>query len=156
VGYIDFDPPNRVHGILPAPYTTIDAYVCFSDLEMGLTSASFMLTDPMVACPDVFGLASFTNILPGDLAIGNIYTGITLSSTGCEAPPDVCVGYLTMFYMGGSCLLQLLDHPDYPGWITDCNDPAQVDIYTHLSDGTIGYIVPVEDHSWGSIKAMYK
>jgi len=156
VGYIDFDPPNRVHGALPAPYATIRAYVCFGDLDMGLTSASFMLSNPGVTCPGVFAPPNFTNLLPGDLAIGNIYTGITLSSTGCEPGPEVCVGYLELFYLGGECLIELLEHPEYPGWITDCNDPAQVDIYSHLQDGTVGYIVPVEDASWGSIKAMYK
>jgi hypothetical protein len=164
VTYVDFDPPNMLHYITPDPYTSIDAYICFGDLDMGLTSASFRLTDPMTECPGAFGLASFTNILPGDLAIGNIYTGITLSSTGCEAPPIVCVGYLTVFYLaGGECCIEVLDHPDYPRWITDCNDPAQVDFYG-IMDGGGGAIntpnpcpvVPVEETTWGSVKALYR
>ena len=163
--YIDFAPPGRVHAYMPAPYETFNAYICFGDLDMGLTSASFMLPDPGVACPGVFAPPSFTNVLPGDLAIGNIFTGITLSSTGCEAPPDVCVGYLTLFYLGGACSIEILDHPQYPRWVTDCNDPAQVDYYCVLSHGDVGGAVvpdgdcevnPVEDSSWGGIKALYR
>ena len=163
--YIDFEPPNRVHAFVPAPYQTFDAFVCFGDLDMGLTSASFALTDPLVACPGSFAPPSFTNLLPGDLAIGNVYTGITLSSTGCEVGPDVCVGKLTLFYLGGACCIEILDHPDYPRWVTDCNDPAQVDYYCVLSHGSIGgadcpegdcVINPVEDATWGGIKALYR
>ena len=161
--YIDFDPPNKLHYVTPAPYETVNAYVCFDDLTMGLTSASFRLTDPMAVCPGAFAPPSFTNLLPGDLAIGNIYTGITLSSTGCEAGPVVCVGYLTLFYLGGECCIEVLDHPEYPRWVTDCNDPAQVDFYGIL-DGGGGAIntaapcptVPVEDTTWGSVKALYR
>ena len=163
--YIDFDPPNQVHAAMPAPYSTFQAYVCFDNIEMGLTSASFYVTDPTVACPGVFAPPSFTNILPGDLAIGNIFSGITLSSTGCEAGPSVCVGYLTLFYLGGECAIQIMDHPDYPRWVTDCNDPAQVDYYCVLSHGSVGGAVPpdgdceinpVEDTTWGGIKALYR
>ena len=162
--YFDFDPPNKVHAYQPAPYETFDAYICFGAIDMGLTSASFYVTDPTTACPGVFAPPSFTNILPGDLAIGNIFTGITLSSTGCEAGPDVCVGYLTLFYLGGECCLEILDHPDYPRWVTDCNDPAQVDEYCILSHGSIGGAgcpdgdcgSPVEDNTWGGIKALYR
>jgi hypothetical protein len=162
--YIDFDPPNQVHAYMPAPYETFNAYICFGGIDMGLTSASFMVTNVTTACPGVFAPPSFTNILPGDLAIGNIFTGITIASTGCEAGPDVCVGYLTLFYIGGSCCIEILDHPDYPRWITDCNDPAQVDYYCLLSNGSVGGAEcpegdcgsPVEDTTWGGIKALYR
>ncbi len=134
--YVDFDPPNKVHAYMPVPYETFDAYICFGGLEQGLTSASFYVTDPTVACPGVFAPPSFTNILPGDLAIGNIFTGITLSSTGCEAPPDVCVGYLTLFYLGGECCIEIMDHPLYPRWVTDCSDPVDYDFYCVEAHGS--------------------
>jgi hypothetical protein len=137
-GYIDFDPPNMVHEAMPVPFTTVNAYICFTDLDMGLTSASFMVTDVATVCPGVFAPPSFVNLLPGDLAIGNVFTGITVASTGCEDPPTVCVGYISLFYLGGECCLELLDHPDYPRWVTDCNDPAEVDFYCVLSHGSIG------------------
>jgi hypothetical protein len=164
-GYIDFDPPNRVHEAMPAAYTTVNAYICFGDLGMGLTSASFRVTDVMAACPGAFAPPSFVNLLPGDLAIGNVFTGITVASTGCEPPPEVCVGYLSLFYLGVPCCVELLDHPDYPRWITDCNDPAQVDYYCVLANGSIGgapcpdgdcAASPVEDTTWGGIKSLYR
>jgi hypothetical protein len=164
-GYIDFDPPNMVHAVMPAPYTSVNAYVCFTDLEMGLTSASFRLTDVATVCPGSFAPPSFVNLLPGDLAIGNIVDGITVASTGCEPPPTVCVGYASLFYLGIPCCLELLAHPEYPGWVTDCNDPALVDIYCVLSHGDVGGAGcpegdceenPVEDATWGGIKSLYR
>ncbi len=160
VGYIDFDPPNRIHYVTPAPYTTVLAYICFGDLDMGMAGASFMVSDVMVDCPDVFAPPSFTNLLPGDLAIGNYLTGITLASTDCMTDADVCVAYVSLYYLGGACCIELLDHPDYPRWVLDCNDPAQVDFYQLMAHGSVGgglcpEISPVEDTTWGSIKAMY-
>ena len=163
--YIDFDPPHKVHAYAPAPYETFNAYICFGNLDQGMTGASFYLADPAVTCPGVFAPASFTNILPGDLAIGNIFTGITLASTGCEDPPDVCVGYVTLFYLGGECCIEILDHPDYPRWVTDCSDPVDYDFYCLESHGSVGgapcpdgdcEINPVEDNTWGGIKALYR
>ena len=161
VGYIDFDPPNRVHSVMPAPYTAVLAYICFGDLDMGLAGCSFMVNDVGADCPGVFAPdPGFTNLLPGDLAIGNYLTGITLASTECMTDPDVCVAYLSLFYLGGECCIVLLDHPDYPRWVLDCNDPAQVDFYQLMAHGSVGgglcpEISPVEDTTWGSIKAMY-
>jgi len=162
VGYIDFDPPNRVHYVTPPPYSTVLAYICFGDLDMGLAGCSFMVNDVGVTCPGVFAPdPGFTNLLPGDLAIGNYLTGITLASTECMPGPDVCVGTVSLFYLGGACCIELLDHPDYPRWVLDCNDPAQVDFYNVLAYGSVGGAecpppTPVEDTTWGSIKAMYQ
>jgi hypothetical protein len=159
-GYISFDQFARVHEIMPAAYTTVNAYVCFGDLDMGLTSASFKLNDVTVDCPGVFAPPSFTNLL--DLAIGNYLTGITVTSTTCLPGPDVAVGYVSLFYLGGACCIELQDHPDYPLWITDCNSPAQVDFYFYIADGSVGgadcyyFVIPVEESSWGSIKALYQ
>ena len=163
--YIDFDPPNRLHAYMPAPYETFNAYICFGNLDQGTTGASFFIADPGAVCPGVFAPASFTNILPGDLAIGNIFTGITLASTGCEDPPDVCVGYVTLFYLGGECCIEILDHPDYPRWVTDCSDPVDYDFYCLESHGSVGGAPcpdgdcgasPTEDNTWGGIKALYR
>jgi hypothetical protein len=164
-GYISFDAGNQVFEVSPAPYATVNAYICFTDLAMGLTSASFMITDVAAVCPGVFAPPSFVNLLPGDLAIGNVFTGITVASTGCEAPPTVCVGYVSLFYLGGECCVELLDHPEYPRWVTDCNDPADIDFYCVLSHGSVGgatcpdgdcEINAVEDATWGGIKSLYR
>jgi hypothetical protein len=164
-GYITFDQAGMVHEVTPAPYTTVNAYICFTDLEMGLTSASFRVTDVATVCPGSFAPPSFVNLLPGDLAIGNVFTGITVASTGCEAPPTVCVGYVSLFYLGIPCCIELLDHPEYPRWVTDCNDPALVDYYCVLSHGSIAGAPcadgdceqnPVENETWGGIKSLYR
>jgi len=163
IGYIDFDPPDRVHTYMPVPYETFNAFICFGDLTDGLTSASFMINNVLDDCPGVFSPPSFTNILPGDLAIGNYLTGITVAATECMPGPDVCVGYVTLFYLGGECCLKLMEHPDFPRWVLDCDEvEPQIDEYTLIANGDIGApdicepISPVEDATWGTIKAMYK
>ena len=163
--YVDFDPPNRLHYVTPAAFTTIYAYICFGDLTMGLAGCSFMINDVMVDCPGVFAPPSFTNLLPGDLAIGNYLTGITLASTECMPGPDVCVGFVTLFYLGGECCVEVLDHPDYPRWVVDCNDG--VDYYCILAHGGWNKVnvageagcdceSAVEDATWGTIKSLYR
>lgn len=136
--YIDFDPPNFVHRIQPEPGATVHAYVCFSDLSMGLTTVCFRLTDAVSEYPDVFSSWSFENLLPGGLAIGDPFTGITLASTECMTDAVVVAGVLHLEYLGGEGCIELLDHPDYPRWVIDCNDPGQVDYYIASGHGTVG------------------
>jgi hypothetical protein len=58
----------------------------------------------------------------------------------------------------------ILDHPDYPRWVIDCQDPGQVFYYCVRSHGGVWKdavvgdcpTVAVEDVSWGSIKSMYR
>ena len=156
------DNASVVNTVYPAAYTAVTAYLGATDLGMGMQGISFMITDVGVDCPGVFAPdPGFTNLLPGDLAIGNYLTGITLASTECMPGPDVCVGTVALFYLGGACCIELLDHPDYPRWVLDCNDPAQVDFYNVLAYGSVGGAecpppTPVEDTTWGSIKAMYQ
>jgi hypothetical protein len=165
MGYISFDENGgEVFSVTPAAYTTVNAYICFTGLEMGLTSASFKVTDVMTVCPGVFAPPSFVNLLPGDLAIGNVFTGIVVASTGCEAPPTVVVGYVSLFYLGGSCCIELQDHPEYPRWVTDCNDPAQIDYYCIRSHGSIAGAEcpphecdsPASASTWSAIKDLYR
>ena len=162
VGYIDFDPPNRVHSATPVPYTQFLAYVCLGDLEMGMTGVNFMLTDVMVEYPGVSLFVNFVNLLPGNLAIGDYRTGISLASTECVAGPEVSVAYLDMMWTAdGAACIELLDHPVDARWVTDCNVPAQVDLYTLIAHGSVNGAIcepasPVEDATWGSIKALYR
>jgi hypothetical protein len=59
----------------------------------------------------------------------------------------------------------ILDHPDFPRWVVDCND--QVDSYCVFINGGVckdpvdgeegcDGVVPVEASSWGGIKALYR
>lgn len=70
-----------------------------------------------------------------------------------------------MFYLGGACHLEILDHGDYPRWVVDCSDPGEVDQYCVYMNGGIGGAIapdgdceptPVQGASWGAIKALYR
>jgi hypothetical protein len=66
----------------------------------------------------------------------------------------------------GDCCVNILDDPAFPRWVVDCTLPnGLVDFYCVLENGTIGAadclegdcdIVPVEDATWGGIKALYR
>jgi hypothetical protein len=61
----------------------------------------------------------------------------------------------------------ILDHPDWPRWVMDCPVPGEVDYYCVWMHGGVGKdalegdeecfpVVPVEDATWGSVKALYR
>jgi len=159
--YISFDQTGAgglIHEYTMTQYVGFNAYFCLTDLDLGMDVVSFMLSDPMVMFPALFASESFTNLLPGDLAIGAWNTGITIASTECMSTNPVVVGYLNLFPIAvGEAWISILDHPDYPGWVVDCALPnGEVDFFTVLSDGSINGGSPVEDATWGSIKALYK
>jgi hypothetical protein len=168
--YVSFDPAGDpgVTSVDPAPYSTVDAYVCLGYIYEGMTTVSFALNNVLAQCPGVMATQAFTNLLPGNLAIGDAFAGgITLASTDCMTMDPVVVGYGSYFYLGGACCIEILDHTQYPRWVVDCADPGQVDLYcleghgivaggTCLTPTDFPCIVPVEDASWGSIKAMYQ
>jgi hypothetical protein len=168
--YISFDElgDETVGAIAPAAYTTVNAYFCLGCVEGGITTVSFMLNNAMVDCPGVMATQSFVNLLPGNLAIGDAFVapGITIASTECMSMTPVVVGYGTYFYLGGDCVIEILDHVDYPRWVVDCNEPGLVDEYCLFGHGSVGAAVapaedcpcgsPVEDATWGGIKALYR
>lgn len=162
--YISFDPAgSRMHEIDPTPNTTVSAYVVadLSDYGVnGFTTASFRLSDPREDFPGAFTAATFVNLL--DLAVGDWDEGITVASVECMSWP-VVIGRLDCFYLGGPASICILDHPDYPHWITDCNDPGQLWFYEETvsgriagGDGICDQAAPVEDVTWSVIKAMYR
>jgi hypothetical protein len=168
--YISFDPAGDplVNAVAPAAFTTVSAYVTLGCVEGGMTTISFLINNVMAQCPGVMATQAFVNLLPGDLAIGNAFTGgITLASTECMAMDPVVVGRVDCFYLGGACCIQILDHADYPRWVVDCQDPGVVDYYCLAGHGSVGGAVcpdgevcpcgsPVEDATWGGIKALYR
>ncbi len=171
------DNASVVNTVYPAAYTAVTAYLGATDLGMGMQGISFMITDVGVDCPGVFAPdPGFTNLLPGDLAIGNYLTGITLASTDCmnvdgdagrEYIDPVIFASISLFYLGGECDVMILDHPEYPRWILDCDDPAGVDFYCIWTHGGVNKAAlpgdaecdastPVEAQTWGAIKALYR
>ena len=168
--YIDFDPPNYVHGVAPEPYEMFDAYVCMDQVGGGVMTVSFRVTDLMLEYPGMVGTQSWTQLFPGQLPICWPWSdwGSTIYSEECmtEEEGPVLVGYLSYFYLGyGSGCLEILDHADYPRWVVDCGEPGEVDLYCVLAHGSINGgacpdgdcpAVPVADGTWGTIKSMYR
>ncbi len=164
--YVSFDQTGggaEIHQCDMTMYVGFNAYFCFSDLDMGLTVVSFMINNPMVECPGLFASQSFTNLM--DIIVGDPFTGMSLASTTCRPGPVEVVGYLNLFPIAvGDCCVVILDDPDFPRWVVDCTTPnGEVDFYGVLSNGTIGAadcppgdVVPVEDATWGGIKALYR
>ncbi len=169
--YISFDPAGDElqNAVMPAAYTTVEAYVCLGCVEGGMTVMSFGLNNVLVDCPDVIGTQAFVNLLPGGLGIGDAFdgVGITIASTECMMMDPVIVGYGSYFYLGGECCIQIVDHAQYPRWVVDCQDPGVEDYYCLAGHGSVGGAQcpdgevcpcgsPVEDATWGGIKALYR
>ena len=136
---------------------------------MGLTSVSFktFVTEGVSSPP------AYTNLLPGDLAIGNFETGVTLASTECinattgTYMDPVIFATIDLFSVGGVGDVMILEHPDFPGWVLDCEPgEALIDsccVWTHggvgkdaePGDAECAADTPVEARTWGAIKALY-
>jgi hypothetical protein len=167
--YIDFDPPNYVHELYPAQYTTVSAYVCLDNVSTGVTGVCFRMEDPTAACPGVCATSAWVPYWPHPISYPDPWEppeGAFVSSTECiEADEVVIVGRILVFYLGGSCCLELLDYLEYPRWVLDCADPVGIDQYCVLAHGSIGGAecpdgdcipVPVEQSTWGAMKSLYR
>jgi hypothetical protein len=177
--YITVDPAGDEAGVVGSltPYSLSSVYVCLGGISEvegeGVTVVSFLLNSVTVECPGVMGSQSFVSLLPGGLAIAPngafAAPGVTVSSTDCMPGPVVVVGKIEGFYLGGACCFKILDHGEYPRWVVDCQPIGVVDYYCVYSHCAVGGAVcpdgdpdcppqgtPVEDSSWGSIKAMYQ
>ena len=164
--YIDFDPPNYVHAISPELYTTVEAYLCLDSIGEGVTCVSFMMERPDEACPGVLVGGGYEYFFPNGIILWPPWpSGVTVPSTQCMTADPLVVCLVTAFYVGGSCCLEILDHPDYVRWVCDCSDPVEVDDYCVFAHGSIGGAdcpagdcgtVPVEDFTWSAVKSLYR
>ena len=165
--YIDFDPPNYAHAVTPEPFETVSAYVCLDQIGEGITSVSLRIDNPLESCPGCFATAGWVKLLPGGFGGAPPWSpyGYTIQADQCMTDAVTLVGRIEMFYLGGQCCIQLLDHPDYPRWVVDCGDPGEVDSYCVLAHGSVGGAdcpdgdcepVPVEPATWSAVKALYR
>ncbi len=166
--YFDFDPPNYVHEVHPALYTDVEAYLCLDYLGEGVTLIYFRMANPVEACPGTVLSAAWIQVFAGLMPIP--YPpwesgGIPVVSSDCVTSDPAIVGYVSVFYVGGPCCLEILDHVEYPRWVFDCSEPGEVDSYCVLAHGSIGGAacpegdcssVPVETGTWGTIKSLYR
>jgi hypothetical protein len=151
----------------PAQFTGFSAWLGATDLEMGMTSVCLLIE---VTPAEMSSPPSFSNLI-SDVAVGNIFDGgISIASTGCEAPPLVLFGRIDLFYLGvpGDIIIRdyVGDNPEWARWLTDCNDPAKINLFCIANHGGVGKDAlpgdegcipgtPVEAASWTAIKALY-
>ena len=167
--YISFDQTGAgalEHSYTMVPGTFFNAYVCVTGLDMGFTGVSFALTDLNTENPGMFAFPPVFST-PFETQAGNVYTGISVATGTCRTEEVVIVGQLSMLpSTAGDVCLEIKDYPAFPRWVVDCHQPyGEVDFYCVLQHGTLGggpcpdgdcEINPVEDATWGSIKALYK
>ncbi len=147
----------------PDLYELFDAYICIYGINAfsGISFTGYVT-------PGMSSNTWFTNLLPGNLSIGPWDVGISMASTECHTERFLYVAKLSLIYTGTPGDVMILDHPDWPRWVTDCHEPfAEVDFYCVWMHGGVGKdalegdeecfpVVPVEGRSWGEIKAMYR
>jgi len=147
----------------PDVYDVFDAYFCIYGINAfsGISFTGYVT-------PEMSDFALFTNLLPGGFSIGPWDEGIALASTECHTERFIYVAKLTLIYTGTPGDVMILDHPDYPRWAVDCNEPfAELDFYCVWMHGGVGKdalegdeecfpVVPVGSVTLGAIKAMYR
>jgi len=150
----------------PAAYTAVIAYFGMCDYASWTTISLLCSIDAGVSAP-----AAYTSLLPDQLAIGSFDAspGVTLSSTRAITPgvdgPFMFFAQVDLFALGGAGEVKILDHGDYPRWVVDSND--ELDYYCVWQNGGVLMDptpvevscygdVPVEEQTWGSIKALYR
>ena len=162
----------------PTAYTSYFAHIGLTSVGMddgsappdinGFNVISLLINDIVAEYPTVVGTQSFTSTLPGGMTIGDAFVGgITCAATECMLIPFQYIGYVQVFYLTGGCTIEVLDHTEYPRWVVDCRAPPERDYYCIWKQGGLGMAAPegdpdcegntpVEDATWGLIKALYR
>lgn len=161
--YVDFDPPNRLHDIYPAPNSLVDAYLML-DLSMSPAQQFRAISFRLELTPGMWADPVFTSLLPGGVVVGTWDTGVTLTSTECVETFPAPVAKLSFRYLGNSGDVLIRDHPQKPRWVVDCSDPGQVFTYCVLSHGGIDKgalagdcgVSSVQEVTWTTIRTLYR
>ena len=162
--YIDFYPPNMAFTIDPVVYETFNAFVVVEPYGSWVpaSSVSFDLSlDPDIG----HTTGEFTSYSPEASVEGTMGSGITVSSGDCLGEFPLILGWINIFYLGGSGYVRIHPHPDLGHVYSDCEDPAQEHEYCFVQDGGVSAydvwpwglcVNPVIQSDWGAIKAMYR
>ncbi len=164
--YLEIDPPNFIHEIHPEPSATFDVYVCLTCFgpDGGTRGTAFLLNRTF----EGFKLSQ-TSLL-GGLDFGDAEVdGWTLAAGADCLYPDaadvVCVGVIQYLYTGVPGTLDLAPHPGTGREVLDCD--FQSDFYCILAHLGVSAppnlgedcdcpINPVNETTWGRLKAMYR
>jgi hypothetical protein len=161
--YVDFDPPNRLHGVYPAPNSLVDTYLIL-DLSMSPDQQFRAISFRLQLTPGMWADPVFTSLLPGGVTVGAWDTGVTLTSTECVANFPAPIAKLSFRYLGNPGDVLIRDHPQKPRWVVDCADPGRAFTYCVLSHGGVGK-GPLEgdcggssvrEVTWTAIRALYR
>ncbi len=144
-----------------APNAVTDVYLCFDTFgpSGGLTGVSLVLD---FQCGGfVAGAADVSLFHPSaQTVIGgpdNLAQGWVFAAPECVFPGGdgiLCVARIPWFYTGTPGDIVILPNPVDGLATVDCNN--DIDIFAIRSNGALGQEVPVEESSWGSIKALYR
>lgn len=155
------DNPDVQSRIDPELYEVFDAYFCV----YGINAFAGVCFTGYVT-PGMSAATAFSCLLPVCLTEGAWDEGIAMASNDCHTERFLYVAKIGLVYLGTPGDVMILDHPEYPRWALDC-DPAEVDYYCVWMHGGVGKdalegdeecfpVVPVEDATWGSVKALYR
>ncbi len=156
--FVTFDSGAVVERLDPTPYTLGNAYLCATEIGEGFTTVSFA----MGVADGISISTSWASLLPGGLAIGAFDTGITLASTDCMTDVIVPIAEGSFVWTGTPGEITVVDHPDYPREVVDCL--GGTDDYCILNNAAVFMdpaptgecVSPVEESTWGGIKALYR
>ena len=160
--YLTFDSAGEVFRFDPTPFQPADLFLCMKNVENGFISTTLAIVEDAGVTTGI----GWASLLPGGLTLGPWDVGVTITSSSCVAGEVVVVASGNAYYMGNPGQIVIIDHPDYPRWVVDCQDA--IDYYCHASN--VGVLMdpvptgedcppptsPVEDATWGGIKALYR
>lgn len=172
--YLDLDTgtPEGENYVCPAPNATFDVYVCFDGFgdNGGMLGAALMFDRTFGG----FKLTQ-TNLLAG-LSFGDVEVdGWALTNGADCAYPDangvLVAGVCQYLYLGAPGTITIVDHPVDANTAADCNNDLDYwcvhSVESHGVSGNLGVCIdapdgnceplsPVEESSWGTIKALYR
>jgi hypothetical protein len=163
--YVDFDPPHGVHRVDPELYEVVHAHFMLDCIQGDFSNISVAL----YVSPEMSLNTGYDNALPNGFYLGDGFEeGITIGSFDCLSESPLAFAIAHIVYSGVPGDVMIIDHPTWPRWVVDCSQPyPDVDYYCLLSQGGVGKDpeptgemcgcpTPVEDASWGSIKALFR
>jgi hypothetical protein len=166
--YLEAEPNAHVHEVHPLADETFDVYVCLDCFGAGggARGTAFLLVRTFEGFK-----VSQTSLMAG-LDFGDAEAdGWTLAAGANCLYPDadgvVCVGVITYLYLGVPGTLDILPHPGTFNEVLDCDFAsdffcvhANLGVSMPPNPGEFGCDceppAPVEDATWGGIKALYR
>lgn len=164
--YLDAEPPGYVHQICPDEGTEFRVWICLDCLDGGTRGARFW-------CPKTFGGTRVGEMhFLGGLALGYVEDSwggwMVVAGVDCVFPDEngiVVVASLTYLYTGPPGTLDVAPCGAEPRATIDCDNlydwfcvAGNLGVCAPPNPGEDGCscVNPVEEMSWGGIKALFR